>query len=317
MPTRPELPPAPDVGDDIDPALLEPELSGGGGIGRGLADQEAAVGVEQGRVGAVHRRVLPANHRVGNPCAVLRHRPVLLGDQVRSVEPGRQAAQACGRPCPGVCQPLTGGGQIARRAHQDPVAVLRRRGQGQGRVRRQGQGLGGPGPARPLQAADLAADSVQQADDQTVAGRGDLLHALALRRAQDEVRLQGPGRRADRSQVEVHQVAGLHAGLRPVGLEGDHKPARDEGLHGRAERQGQFHGPVSHQQVMLGAEGVEGPGQDHRLDPPPGIAEDLPVHPVAAVSAIPAEHFLGLGKGLTALQDARHIRIAGEGAFCG
>ena len=68
---------------------------------------------------------------------------------------------------------------------------------------------------------------------------------------------------------------------------------------------------------MLGAEGIEGPGQDHGLDPPPGIPEDLPAHTIAAVAAITAEHLPGLGEGLPALQDARDEGIAGHGAFRG
>ena len=71
MPGGTELAAAANVGEDVDAAMLEPQLADVGGIVGRLGDLEAAIGVEQRGVGAVELHVLAMDDEVGDAGAVL------------------------------------------------------------------------------------------------------------------------------------------------------------------------------------------------------------------------------------------------------
>ena len=86
MPLRTELAAAADVGDDVDPSLLEPGRADRGAIGGEHGDLEPAVTVEQGRVIAVLSEVLAGDLEIGDAGAVLRDGLVLSNVQTLGVE---------------------------------------------------------------------------------------------------------------------------------------------------------------------------------------------------------------------------------------
>ena len=71
VPGGAELAAAADVGEDEDAAALQPQLADDAGVARGFGDLEAAVGRQQGGVGAVVLDVLAVDDEVGDFGAVV------------------------------------------------------------------------------------------------------------------------------------------------------------------------------------------------------------------------------------------------------
>ena len=86
VPLGTELAAAADVGEDVDPSLLEPGRAEDGAVRGEHRDLETAVAVEQGRVLAVLSQVLAGDLEVGNAGAVFRDGLVLRDGQPLGVE---------------------------------------------------------------------------------------------------------------------------------------------------------------------------------------------------------------------------------------
>ena len=93
MPGRAEFAPAADVGQDINPAALEPGGTDAGIIARQHGNLEAAVAIQQGRVGAIQHQVGPADLEIRHLGPVLRGGLVLGDLQTRGLEERRQTLE--------------------------------------------------------------------------------------------------------------------------------------------------------------------------------------------------------------------------------
>ncbi len=80
VPGGAELAAAADVGEDVDAAVLEPELAEGAGVGGRVGDLEAAVCGEERGVGAVVLEVFAVDDEVGDLGAVFGGGVELLDD---------------------------------------------------------------------------------------------------------------------------------------------------------------------------------------------------------------------------------------------
>ena len=203
VPIGAELAAAAQVCDDIGVALLEPQPSHRPRISGQLRGLEAAIAVEQGRRGPVHRHVSRTDQEIGDPSPVARDGLELVDDMVGGIEPCGRRLDPLQRPARAVEIPERGGREIVGDAEQRLVAMVGRARQADRRVGRQSQLLSAPAAANIIERERPAADIVEHAEDELAPGGGDPAQRLPRARRPDQGR---PG--AKRVALPGGQIVG-------------------------------------------------------------------------------------------------------------
>ncbi len=313
MPGRAEFAAAADAGVHPDAAVLQPQLAHRRAVVGRLGDREAAVRVEDGRVGAIERHALRVHDEVRDLRAVLGRGLELLHLVARGVELRRQRAQQLGLRA--LEAPLALRLQVAGHRQPGRRRVLRRGGDPDRGVVGQRDGRARPGAVlRVREDLRAAAHVVQHGHDQARLRAGHRLDGLARGGREEDGGLQRVGLRDGLRQVDGHEHAllELRAGGGPVFLDLDDQLAveqlLDAGLLGQAQRAD----AGGRQQVRLGFEERDAALDDHRLVAlRVGERADLRRH----VGLLAAEDLHRRREGLAALQALDDEGVAGLGQF--
>ena len=199
MPVGAELAATAGIGDDIDPAPLQPQLADRGRIAGQQRRLEAAVAVQQGRVRAVHRHGVTMDDEIGDHGAVGRAGLELVDPHSLGIEFGRQGFGQVRLARRRIGQEQAGRVQIAGDADEDLVIPLAGRTDADRDILRQVHAAARPLTRRiGLIDIDRAAHVLVQGHDQFVAGAGDAFDGLARPGADDQLgpdgRIGQPGR---------------------------------------------------------------------------------------------------------------------------
>ena len=324
VPGRTELAAATDVGDHEGAAALQPQLADHRVVDRQLRQVEAAIGVQQGRVGPVQLPILLVDHEVGDGRAVLRGRRLLLDHQVLGLELGGQGLDGLGGGPGGVGQFQLRRGQEALDGVEDVVAFVGVRAQRHRGVvdHRQGLGLHAELAAQ-LQADQAAPDIVIDHGHHAVVGHRHLVDRLARTRRQQ---LAGIA-------VVADDDLGVLATVQEFARGGDDRAGRigdgprpdtdgpwlldlqdelavDQAAHADLLRDRQQAGHAVVPDVGLVVEEVGGAGQQHHGVPRRVVQHVRPGRDVGLLAAIDLDRLI---QGLTALQGLDHEAVAAVG----
>ena len=208
VPGRPELAAAADVGQHIDPALLQPQLAHRARIVRRIAHLESAIAVQQRRVRAVELHVRLVHDEVGHLRPVLRRRLILVDLVGRSIEPGRQRLDLLQRAARRVV--LVERIRLQEALEAEEGSRLRFIGEGHaGRAFLRQRNLLRRPAFRALRVGEhFQHDIVRQVHQHCALGDAHALDRLSLRRAHHQLHLRQLAGRDELAPSEPDQVAG-------------------------------------------------------------------------------------------------------------
>mmetsp|Transcript_16940 Transcript_16940/g.39942 ORF Transcript_16940/g.39942 Transcript_16940/m.39942 type:complete len:297 (+) Transcript_16940:610-1500(+) len=224
VPSRPELAPTTDVGQDVGPPTLQPQLALNTRVGRSHGDLESTVAVEQGRAGSIARCVASSDNKVRNLGSVGRNGLGLLHNQALTIEARGASLGDLHTACGDVDQVDRPRGDEAGLRAEDDVAVAVGRVHGQCTLVGQRQGLASPLAVCPDAVREDARHNViEHGNEQLGLGGGHILQRSALVRGEDDLE----GRQGSRGHELVHVEREQRAlgGTFPVLLDLEHELA--------------------------------------------------------------------------------------------